>query len=218
MANATGLLALLATAALTAGTGQALAGTTLDASPATASAYQIGGPGSQADIAIWGQSAQAGESISVLVGSLDGSKRTIHAVLLENNTSNPVATGSFKVGSFASPADFTPVTVFSDLTLPADDYGLVLFNDDTSGDTEVFWSLAGAVNNTADATYAAVGYSVAPDTDVSAPQLSNFTPVYDPLGLTLTAAPEPGPWSLMLLGFGGVGATMRAARRKRSIA
>jgi hypothetical protein len=30
----------------------------------------------------------------------------------------------------------------------------------------------------------------------------------------VTAAPEPGMWALMLLGFGGVGATLRAQRRR----
>jgi hypothetical protein len=32
--------------------------------------------------------------------------------------------------------------------------------------------------------------------------------------LTASGAPEPGAWALMLAGFGGMGAALRASRRK----
>jgi hypothetical protein len=38
------------------------------------------------------------------------------------------------------------------------------------------------------------------------------------LGLTFTLVPEPGAWAMTLVGLAGLGATLRAARRKRAIA
>jgi hypothetical protein len=38
------------------------------------------------------------------------------------------------------------------------------------------------------------------------------------LGLTFTTVPEPGTWAMTLIGLAGVGATLRASRRKRSMA
>jgi len=35
------------------------------------------------------------------------------------------------------------------------------------------------------------------------------------LGLTFTTVPEPGAWAMTLIGFAGLGATLRASRRKR---
>jgi hypothetical protein len=37
------------------------------------------------------------------------------------------------------------------------------------------------------------------------------------LGLTFTLIPEPGAWAMTLIGFAGVGATLRASRRKRAL-
>jgi hypothetical protein len=51
----------------------------------------------------------------------------------------------------------------------------------------------------------------------------NFT-LDDPSGfagggtVSLTAVPEPGAWSLMVLGFGGLGAAVRASRRRTAAA
>ena len=36
--------------------------------------------------------------------------------------------------------------------------------------------------------------------------------------ITFTAVPEPGAWAMTLIGLAGVGATLRASRRKRSMA
>jgi hypothetical protein len=46
----------------------------------------------------------------------------------------------------------------------------------------------------------------------------NFLDDSTGLGLTFTTVPEPGAWAMLLIGFVGLGATLRAARRKPSMA
>jgi hypothetical protein len=46
----------------------------------------------------------------------------------------------------------------------------------------------------------------------------DFGPVLDNVNLSISAVPEPASWAMMLVGFGGLGATMRASRRKLATA
>jgi hypothetical protein len=46
----------------------------------------------------------------------------------------------------------------------------------------------------------------------------NFLDDSTGLGLTFTTVPEPGAWAMTLIGLAGLGATLRASRRKRSMA
>jgi hypothetical protein len=45
----------------------------------------------------------------------------------------------------------------------------------------------------------------------------NFLDDSTGLGLTFTTVPEPGAWAMMLIGVAGLGATLRASRRKPSM-
>ena len=46
----------------------------------------------------------------------------------------------------------------------------------------------------------------------------NIGPVLDNVNLSVSAVPEPASWAMMLVGFGGLGATLRASRRKPAAA
>lgn len=45
-------------------------------------------------------------------------------------------------------------------------------------------------------------------------ETSVFGPVLDNVSLSATGVPEPASWALMLVGFGGLGAAIRGARRR----
>jgi hypothetical protein len=42
--------------------------------------------------------------------------------------------------------------------------------------------------------------------------------VLDNVSLSIAPVPEPASWAMMLVGFGGLGATLHASRRKAAIA
>jgi len=46
----------------------------------------------------------------------------------------------------------------------------------------------------------------------------NYGPVLDNVNLSVSAVPEPASWAMMLVGFGGLGATIRASRRRPATA
>ncbi len=180
-------------------------------SPATSSSFQIGGANSQVEAVFWAQNeASINTSISALIGSLDGNSETVDAYLAEDNIQNVIAThAGVTVGKFSDPANFTPVTLFSGLSLDAGHtYGFVLFNTDTTGDVNIRWSVGGGTTNGA-GTFGGGGYSDSPDSNVTDPYLSKFTYSTSPLGFSVngTVVPEPSTLalslcSLVLLGVG----------------
>ncbi len=189
------------------------AGTIVSNGPATSTSFQIGGPNSQVDAVVWIQSSDlTGASISALIGSVDGGSDTVNVYLLQNVQTNVIASTTVTVGSFTSSSDFTPVTLFSGLSLPTAAYAVVLFNGDTSGETTVRWAVGGSTNNTSDGTFAGTSYSNSPVTNVSSPYLSTFSTSPAALGFTVTgdvATPEPGTFFGILPALAVVGLIRR---------
>jgi len=49
---------------------------------------------------------------------------------------------------------------------------------------------------------------------IGSTEASNVGPLLDNVSLSIGAVPEPASWAMMLVGFGGLGATLRTSRRK----
>ncbi|MCX6595042.1 MAG: hypothetical protein NTV70_01580 [Acidobacteria bacterium] len=193
------------------------AGVIVSNGPATSSSFRIGGPNSQAEAVVWVQSALTGVSISALIGNVDIINTGSHAVdaYLELNTpGNLINSTTVTVGTFASPADFTPTVIFSGLSLASGAYRLTLFNTDTTGSVSIRWAVGGATTNTANGAFLGSQYSNGPDTNVTNPYLSNFTTSTELLGFTVdgtSPVPEPGTFLTSLVIFGAVGLLRRRA-------
>jgi hypothetical protein len=183
--------------------------------PATSLSYRIGGSNSQAEAVGWFQFLSNYTDITALIGSVDGNTRSVNAYLEYNTIGNVIATATVNVGSFASSADFTPVTIFSGLSLGFGVYRLTLYNTDTSGSTNVRWSVGASTTNTVNGVFVNSQFSNAPDTNISAPYLSNFTDSPEPLGFTVSSSPVPEPGTLTLVGMGALGMAFSAIRRRR---
>ena len=184
--------------------------------PATSTSYRIGGPNSQVEAVVWAQLASSDTTISALIGSVDGNSRNVNAYLEENVDGNVIASTTVTVGSFASSADFTLVDIFSALTLSGGFYRLTLFNTDTSGTTNVRWSVGSTTTNTVNGLFLQAAYSQTPETDVTNPYLSTFTDSTELLGFQVTGI-VPEPSSFALLGLGGIGLAVNAYRRRRPV-
>ncbi len=190
------------------------AGVIVSNGPTTASSYRIGGPNSQVEAVFWFQSALTGASITALIGSVDGSSRTVDVYLEQTFPGYVIQSTTVTVGAFASSADFTPTLIFSGLSLASGGYRLTLFNTDTTGTVNVRWAVGGATTNTAYGFFVASVYSNGPDTNVANPYLSNFTTSTEPLGFTVdgtSPVPEPGTFLTSLVIFGAVGLLRRRA-------
>ena len=192
------------------------AGFIVENGPATNLSYRIGGPNSQVEAVTWQQTGTSSTSISALIGSLDGQSQTVDAILIFETRENVIGRSTVTVGSFASAADFTSATLFSNLTLGAGTYGLFLFNSDTTGNVNVRWSVGATTTNTADGTFLQSGYANGLNTNVTDPNLSDFTVQSTPLGFSVATVPEPS--SFTLLGLGCIAVAVGSYRRRRQAA
>ncbi len=128
--------------------------------------------------------------------------------------------------SIVTPAGFTDATVF--LTEPAAETGepplFGLYSDgftinDVNGHLNIYFISAGASADEQNMFVTDATQFVIPETgsfqDVSShfSQSSGFAQI-----LSDVAVPEPATWALMLLGFGGLGATLRMKRAAKSFA
>ena len=189
------------------------AGIIVENGPATNTSYQIGGTNSQVEAVVWQQTGTVSTSISALIGSLDGQSETVNAILAFGSSENVIGRSTVTVGSFASAADFTSVTLFSNLTLGAGAYGLVLFNSDTTGNVNVRWSVGATTTNTANGTFLQSGYANGTNTNVTDPNLSTFTVGDTALGFSVSV---PEPSSFALLGLGCIGVVVGSYRRRQA--
>ena len=189
------------------------AGIIVENGPATNTSYQIGGTNSQVEAVVWQQTGTLSTSISALIGSLDGQSETVDAILVFGTDTNVISRSTVTVGSFASAADFTSVTLFSNLTLGAGAYGLVLFNSDTTGNVNVRWSVGATTTNTANGTFIQSGYANGTNTNVTDPNLSTFTVGDTALGFSVSV---PEPSSFALLGLGCIGVVVGSYRRRQA--
>ena len=191
------------------------AGIIVENGPATNTSYQIGGTNSQVEAVVWQQTGTLSTSISALIGSLDGQSETVDAILVFGSETNVISRSTVTVGSYASAADFTSVTLFSNLTLGDGAYGLFLFNSDTTGNVNVRWSVGATTTNTANGTFMQSGYANGTNTNVTDPNLSNFAPGAGttPLGFSVSV---PEPSSFALLGLGCIGVAVGSYRRRQA--
>ena len=194
-----------------------IAATIVENGPATNLAYRIGGASSQVEAVVWVQTDTSSTSISALIGSLDGQSETVDAILAYGSTTNVIGRSTVTVGSFASAADFTSATLFSNLTLGAGAYALFLFNSDTTGNVNVRWSVGASTTNTANGTFFQSGYANGSNTNVTAPELSDFQAGTGttPLGFNVTGI-VPEPSSFALLGLGCIGVVVGSYRRRQA--
>ena len=189
------------------------AGIIVENGPATSTSYRIGGANSQVEAVVWQQNATSSTSISALIGSLDGQSETVDAILAFGSETNVISRSTVTVGSYASAADFTSVTLFSNLTLGAGAYGLFLFNSDTTGNVNVRWSVGATTTNTANGTFIRSGYANGTNTNVTDPNLSTFTVGDTALGFSVSV---PEPSSFALLGLGCIGVAVGSYRRRQA--
>lgn len=192
-----------------------IAATIVENGPATNLSYRIGGANSQVEVVAWIQTDTSSTSISALIGSLDGQSETVDAILFHGVFANVVGRSTVTVGNFASAADFTSVTLFSNLTLGSGAYGLLLFNSDTTGNVEVRWSVGATTTNTPQGTFGVSMYANGTDTNVTDPNLSNFSGGTTPLGFNVTGI-VPEPSSFALLGLGCIGVVVGSYRRRQA--
>ena len=194
------------------------AGIIVENGPATSTSYRIGGANSQVEAVAWQQNATSSTSISALIGSLDGQSETVDAILVFGSETNVISRSTVTVGSYASAADFTSVTLFSNLTLGAGAYGLFLFNSDTTGNVEVRWSVGATTTNTPPGTFYLSSYANGTNTNVTDPNLSDFQAAgfgTTPLGFNVTGI-VPEPSSFALLGLGCIGVVVGSYRRRQA--
>ena len=145
-----------------------------------------------------------------MIGSLDGQSETVDAILAVGSETNVISRSTVTVGSFASAADFTSVTLFSNLTLGAGAYGLFLFNSDTTGNVNVRWSVGATTTNTANGTFIQSGYATGTNINVTDP---TFTAGNTALGFSVSV---PEPSSFALLGLGCIGVAVGSYRRRQA--
>ena len=186
------------------------AGIIVENGPATNTSYRIGGTNSQVEVVVWQQTGTLSTSISALIGSLDGQSETVDAILVFGTDANVISRSTVTVGSFASAADFTSVTLFSNLTLGAGAYGLFLFNSDTTGNVNVRWSVGATTTNTANGTFIQSGYANGTNINVTDP---TFTAGDTALGFSVSV---PEPSSFALLGLGCIGVAVGSYRRRQA--
>jgi hypothetical protein len=137
---------LLSLAFVCALTSASQAATVVGVGANTGTSFRIGGPASQVETISWTQSTgYTSVSISALVGSIDGSPRSVTAYLTSAifpGAPAPIATTVFSVPSFANEGAITLATIFSGLTLGPGNYYLTLFNGDTTGSANIRWARA----------------------------------------------------------------------------
>jgi hypothetical protein len=191
--------------------------TIVENGPATDTSFRIGGANSQVEAVIWAQTFTSSTSISALIGSLDGQPETVDAILVYGFVENVIGRNTVTVGSFASAADFTSVTLFSNLTLASGAYGLFLFNSDTTGNVNVRWSVGATTTNTANGQFVLSSSANGTNTNVTDPNLSDFQDGTGTtqLGFNVTGI-VPEPSSFALLGLGCIGVVVGSYRRRQA--
>jgi hypothetical protein len=126
--------------------------------------------------------------------------------------------------SIVTPAGFTDATVF--LTAPSAESGepplFGLYSDgftinDVNGHLNIYFISAGATADELNMFVTDTNQFVIPETGSFQDVSSHFgqSPGFAQI-LSDVAVPEPATWALMLLGFGGLGATLRMKRAARS--
>ena len=203
----------------------ASADTIVDVSPNNAgsggASYRIGGPNHQVEYMSWTQSsAYTGVSITALVGSIMPDPP--FDAYLSTSIGSSAGAALYSATSIDAPgtdnaANFTSVTLFSNLSLGAGTYYLTIYSTDSDPSNDIRWATGTTVNVGTGVTGGYANAGGDGTLDSTSPWKSTFLSSSSTLGFTVTgtataAVPEPSTFALM--GLGGIGLMIRAYRRR----
>jgi len=193
----------------------------LDITPDTgASGFRLGGPISQVETMSWSQSSTyTGVNIDALAGSIDGNPEVISAYLSTSigpsaTSADLVASANVTAPAYVPGTPFSPLSIFTNLTLGPGNYYLTLFNPDTTGNVHLVWGrststpvFGSGVSSNGEFFATTIDPTPGVSVNTATPWQSSFdtSPYYD-FAMTVDGSPVPStsvlPATIVLLLFG----------------
>ena len=159
-------------------------------------------------------------SITALVGAIFPDPA--FDAYLSNSTGSSAGAALYTATNIDAPgtdadSKFTPVTLFSNLSLGAGTYYLTIYSTDSDPSNNIRWATGTTVNVGTGVTGGYANAGGDGTLDSTSPWKSTFLSSSSTLGFTVTgtataAVPEPSTFALM--GLGGIGLMIRAYRRR----